>query len=75
MELFKPNAPWKNAAAHTQAFKFYANKAFNAPPQDEVNVIISDLKRRGIAVALEAGVINVGAKPRPACGGWGLVEG
>jgi hypothetical protein len=75
MELFKPEAPWKNAASHTQVFKFYANQAFNAAPQEEVNVVVSDMKRRGIAIGLEAGVMNVAAKPKPACGGWGLVEG
>jgi hypothetical protein len=75
MELFKSEAPWRNAASHTQVFKFYANTGFNAPPQEEVNVIVSDLKRRGIAIGLEAGVMNVGGKPKPACGGWGSVEG
>jgi hypothetical protein len=75
MDLFKPDAPWKNAASHTQVFKFYPNPAFNAAPQDEVDTVVADLKRRGIAIALEAGVMNVTGNPRPACGGWGLVEG
>jgi hypothetical protein len=75
MDLFKPEAPWKNAASHTQVFKFYANKAFNMAPQEEVDIVIADLKRRGIALALEAGVMNVAAKPKPPCGGWGMVEG
>jgi hypothetical protein len=75
MELFKSESPWKNAASHTQVFKFYANQAFNSAPQEEVDVVVSDMKRRGIAIGLEVGVMNVAAKPKPACGGWGLVEG
>jgi len=75
LDMFKPDAPWKNAAAHTQVFKFYANPALNGAPQNEVDAIVADLKRRGIAIALEAGVITGEPKPRPPCGGWGLVEG
>jgi hypothetical protein len=75
LDLFKPDASWKKAASHTQIYKFYANKAFNTPPQEEVELMIKDLNRRGIAIALEAGVLNVAAKPPPVCGGWGLVEG
>src|SRR5476651_149250 len=65
MDLFKPDAPWKNAASHTQVFKFYDNKAFNMAPQEEVDVVIADLKRRGIAVALESGVMNATIAPDP----------
>ena len=54
-DLFKPDAPWKDAASHTQVFKFYANKAFNGPPQQEVDTVLADMNRRGIAIALEAG--------------------
>jgi len=75
MDMFRPDAPWKNAASHTQVFKFYANPAFNVAPQMEVDMVVADLKRRGIAIALEAGVITGEPKPRPPCGGWGLVEG
>ncbi|HEY2529191.1 MAG TPA: hypothetical protein VGJ20_14795 [Xanthobacteraceae bacterium] len=75
IDMFKPDAPWKNAAAHTQVFKFYANKDFNSPPQEAVDAVVGDMNRRGIAVALEAGVMNVGAVQPPGCGGWGSVEG
>ena len=75
LDMFKPDAPWRTAASHTQVFKFYANPAFNSASQEVVNQIVADLNRRGIAIALETGVINVAASPHPACGGWGMVEG
>ena len=75
LDMFKPDAPWSAAASHTQVFKFYANQAFNAATQSEIDPILADINRRGIAIALESGFINVGANPRPACGGWGRVEG
>ena len=37
--------------------------------------VVSDLNRRGIAIGIEVGVINVAGNPVPACGGAGRVEG
>lgn len=74
MDLFKPDAPWQQAASHVKVFKLYASYLGHAP-QDEINTIIADLNRRHMAIALEVGVINIGFAPRPPCGGLGLVEG
>jgi hypothetical protein len=75
MDLFRPDAPWKRAASHVKVFKLYPSYAAQVP-QSELDSVITDLKRRGIAIALEAGVMNVDNKnPVPACGGFGLVEG
>jgi hypothetical protein len=75
LDMFDPDAPWQQAAAHVEVFKFYASY-LGAAPQDHVDKIVADLNRRRIAIALEAGVINIGPKStNPPCGGFGLVEG
>ncbi len=76
MDLFAPDAPWQQAAGHIKVFKLYGAYLSRAP-QDEVNRIVSDLNRRHIPIALEVGVMNVGATATnpPPCGGHGLVEG
>lgn len=73
-ELFKPDAPWKVAAAHTHAFKFYSGYLLHAP-QAEIDAEVADLNRRGIAIAIETGVMNVPPNPASGCGGLGNVEG
>lgn len=75
MDLFEPDAPWADAASHVKVFKLYASYLSGAPQQD-IDTIVADLKRRRIAIALETGVMNVGPKAtNPPCGGLGLVEG
>jgi hypothetical protein len=75
MELFKPDAPWQEAASHLKVFKLYASYLSGAP-QEEIEAIVADLNRRHIAIALEVGVMNIGPKAtNPLCGGLGQVEG
>jgi hypothetical protein len=75
MDLFSPEAPWPQAASHVKVFKLYGSYLTRAP-QEEIERIVEDLKRRHIAIALEVGVMNVGpAATHPRCGGFGLVEG
>jgi hypothetical protein len=74
MDLFTPDAPWKFAAAHTQVFKLYGSYLGHAP-QEQVDILVADLNRRHIDIALENGVIDVPNKPTPPCGGLGIVEG
>jgi hypothetical protein len=75
MELFKPDAPWQMGAGHLEVFGLYPAFVFGAP-QDQINIIVADLNRRHISIALEVGMIDVGRKAdNPSCGGWGLVEG
>jgi hypothetical protein len=75
MELFNPDAPWREAASHVKVFKLYASYLSRAP-QGEVDAIVSDLNRRQIAIALETGAMNIGPKStNPPCGGLGQVEG
>lgn len=72
--LFKPHAPWKAAAARIRVFKFYSGYLLHAP-QAEIDAEIADLNRRGIAIAVETGVMNVPPNPASGCGGLGNVEG
>lgn len=57
MDMFKPDAPWKDAASHTRVFKLYGSFV-NPASQEQINAVIADLKRRGIAIGLEVGVMN-----------------
>ncbi|WP_133999823.1 hypothetical protein [Dinghuibacter silviterrae] len=75
MQLFTPDATWKKAAEHTRVFKLYGSFV-NPARQGQIDTIVADLKRRGIAIGLETGTIDVNFKnPVPPCGGLGLVEG
>jgi hypothetical protein len=75
MDLFRPDAPWQDAASHIKVFKLYGSYLSGAP-QEEIDTIVADLNRRHIAIALEVGVMNVGPKStNPPCGGLGQVEG
>lgn len=74
MQMFKPDAPWRVAAAHTQVFKLYGSFVGHAT-QPQIDAIVADLKRRHMAIALESGVLDVPNKPTPPCGGLGLIEG
>jgi hypothetical protein len=74
MQMFNPDAPWKIAAAHTQVFKLYGSFVGHAT-QAQINIIVADLNRRHIAIALENGVLDVPTTPTPPCGGLGLMEG
>jgi hypothetical protein len=74
MQMFKPDAPWPVAAAHTQVFKLYGSFVGHTT-QARINTIIADLNRRHIAIALENGVLDVPSTPTPPCGGLGHFEG
>lgn len=63
MDLFTKQAPWTEAAKRIQVFKFYSWVAWNAA-YDEVKQAVSDLNRRGIAIAFEGGPLT----PTATCG-------
>ena len=57
--LFTDAAPWAKAASHVQVFKFYGWKSVGGLTSDgELEQMISDLNRRGIAIALETGPLT-----------------
>jgi hypothetical protein len=57
MDLFQPDAPWEQAAAHLKVFKIYWGWAKDAKNED-LKKQFADLKRRGIGLALETGVLS-----------------
>lgn len=57
MDLFSPDAPWSNAAAQVKVFKVYTT-LLTTFTLDERRRIFADLKRRGIALALEFGPLT-----------------
>ncbi|SRR5712692_484081 len=65
-DLFKPTAPWTTAAAHVQVFKFYTWIVDPAAGLSDVQLadMVADLKRRHIAIGLEAGSMT----PTAQCG-------
>lgn len=72
LDMFKSDAPWRNAAQVISVFKLYGSYLEHAP-QDQVNLIVENLNSRHISIAVEAGVMNTPVA-NPACGGPG-VEG
>ncbi len=58
MDLFAPDAPWPNAAAHIKVFKIY-NSVLASYSNEELKRMFADLKRRQIALALEFGPLTL----------------
>ena len=73
MDMFQPDAPWKDAASHVQVFQISMSYLKDSS-QEIIDTIVADLKRRGIALGLAGGSINISAKNSP-CGGAGKLEG
>jgi hypothetical protein len=57
MELFSPRAPWERAASHVGVIKVYGQWIDHASDAD-LQRQFADLKRRGIALALEFGAMS-----------------
>ncbi|HEU4851566.1 MAG TPA: DUF4214 domain-containing protein [Telluria sp.] len=60
MQLFSPLAPWTQAAARVKIFKMYSNVFLlqhlpGSLTDDQIRVVLADLKRRNIALAVEHG--------------------
>jgi len=58
MALFEPDAPWQQAASHIQVFKLYGEWVAYQATDAELRQVVADLKRRGLALAVEAGPLN-----------------
>jgi hypothetical protein len=61
MSLFTPNAPWTQAASHINVFKIYPQWISSATDSD-LQIQFADLNRRGIAIALEYGVLTASSQ-------------
>ena len=57
MELFRPDAPWQQAASHVEAFEVGGGMAYQGPEAD-LRQIIADLRRRNIALAVGMGPLS-----------------
>src|SRR3972149_5633280 len=55
MELFSPGAPWKKAARRVDVFKLYGGWVARGATDAWLHRTVADLKRRGIALAVEEG--------------------
>ncbi len=64
MSLFAENAPWEEAAGRVQVFKLYGEWVAYHATDAELRQVVSDLNRRGVAIAFEAGPLT----PTEACG-------
>lgn len=56
MALFQPNAPWQRAAARVQVLKV-STQFLHRASDEQLAAMIRDLKRRHIALALEAEIL------------------
>jgi len=57
MDLFPPDAPWKNAAARVQVFEIYPQFLSRAS-DDTLRAVFEGLKRRHIALAISYGMLH-----------------
>jgi hypothetical protein len=57
MKLFGFDSPWKRASHHVHVFKIYPQWILHAT-DNELQIQFADLKRRGIELALEFGVLS-----------------
>ncbi len=64
MDLFKPDAPWQNAASHVQVFKLFGEWVSQDATDVQLQQVFADLKRRGIAVDVDEGPLT----PSSDCG-------
>ena len=58
MDLFAPEAPWTIAAGEVQVFELYGEWLGRDATDEQVHKVVSDLNRRGIAIALSGGALN-----------------
>jgi hypothetical protein len=64
MSLFEPEAPWQTAASHINVFKLYGEWVAYDATADQLRQVVSDLNRRRLALAVEAGPLD----PSSDCG-------
>jgi hypothetical protein len=58
MALFSPDAPWQKAARHIQVFKLYGEWVYGSATDKQLKQVVNDLRRRGIALAVEGGPLK-----------------
>ena len=58
MELFSPDAAWQEASRHIQVFKLYGEWVYAVATDQQLEQVVTDLRRRGIALAVEIGPLS-----------------
>ncbi len=58
MQLFTKKAAWPNAARHVSVFKLYGEWVASWAARAQLQRVVTDLKRRHIALAVEAGPLD-----------------
>lgn len=58
MDLFAPDAPWEDAAGHLHVFKLYGEWVAYHATDAQLRQAVEDIRRRGLALAVEAGPLN-----------------
>jgi len=58
MSLFEADAPWQTAASHVHVFKLYGEWVANHATDAQLRHAITDIQRRGMALAVEAGPLD-----------------
>jgi len=58
LELFEKDAPWQITAGKIQVFKLYGEWVFNHQGDAQLKKVVSDLNRRGLAIAIETGPLD-----------------
>jgi hypothetical protein len=71
MELFRPDAPWQHAASRLAVFKISTQLVLRGSEAD-LSTVFADLRRRGIALAMEAPMLRT---DRGCGGGEGYMPG
>jgi len=64
MDLFSPTAHWGNVSSHVGVFMFFLGWAETNATDSQLAQAVSDINRRGIAIAVEGGALT----PTSACG-------
>src|SRR5512143_1923262 len=64
MQLFQTDAPWEKAAARVQVFKLFGEWVSESASDAELKQVFANLRRRGIAVNVDAGPLT----PSSDCG-------
>jgi hypothetical protein len=76
MDLFDSEAQWMTAAGEVQVFELYGEWLGRDATDEQVRQVVSDLNRRGIAIALSGGALNpVGSCTGEIEGFAGISEG
>jgi len=58
MALFEPDAPWQTAASRVHVFKLYGEWVAYVATDEQLRQAVTDIRRRGMALAVEAGPIE-----------------